>query len=160
MKFSHSTQFRDKILTFSYHERILYSERETEVIPISTELSPEDYKKAQEFIKRMKPLLATGDITIAPTQKNIEFDRLYSFPEAKKIDVIKSLSAEDCYQIEPNNNQRFGNEDVYKFFKEIVLLSYGDSEPVKLYLKMYIHERPRYDTVVVISFHEEGWHEI
>lgn len=130
------------------------------MIPIRTELSPDDYKKAQEFIKRMKPLLATGDITIVPTQKNIEFDRLYAFPEAKKIEVIKSLSAADCYQIEPNDNQRFGNEDVYKFFKEIGLLSYGVPEAVKLYLKLYIRERPRYDTVIVISFHEEGWHEI
>ena len=144
-------------MTFSYHERILYTEREAEVIPIRTELSPDDYKKAQEFIKRMKPLLATGDIKVIPRWKNKELQEKYRLSHKEQCDILKMLSAEDCVEISPNDNPRYDiSAEVYKFFKDAELLYFGEPELVKLYLKLYIETRTAYDIVMVISFHEKG----
>lgn len=131
-----------------------------EVIPISCSLSPEDYKKAEAFIRKIKPLLKTGDFQIEQTAKNISFDRQFSLTHQTKCEILKSLTADDCYNIEPNNNPRYKTAEVYKFFKEIELIVFGESTQTKLYLKMYIRESTTYDIVIVISFHEEGMHDL
>lgn len=64
----------DKILIFSYHHVMLNTLRKIEVIHISYSLSSADYKKAENFIKRIRPLLSTGDIQIESTEKNKFFD--------------------------------------------------------------------------------------
>lgn len=152
--------FCDKILTFSYHNAIINIQRNIEVIHISYSLSAEDYKKAEDFIKKIRPLLSTGDIVVKKTEKNNYFDRYFSLTHQEKCDVLKTLTADDCYQIEPNNNPRYENANVYKFFKEVELPVFGEIESAKLYLKMYIAELKTYDRVIVISFHKEGMHDI
>ena len=130
------------------------------MIHISCILTPEDYTKAEAFIKRIKPLLSTGDFQIEKTEKNIMFDRQFSLTHQDKCEILKSLTADDCYKIEPNNNSRYQSSEVYKFFKEIELTVFGENETTRLYLKMYVKESKAYDMVIVISFHEEGLHEL
>lgn len=152
--------FSDKILHFSYQCGTIIALRYTEVIHIRYALSPEDYAKAEAFIKKIKPLLMTGEFYIEPTEKNNYFDRKFSLTDQKKREILKSLTADDCYQIEPNNNPRYKTDEVYKFFKEVELPVFGELESTTLYLKMYIRESKTYDMVIVISFHEEGMHDM
>lgn len=150
----------DKILTFSYHCDILcHVNNSIEVIHISCTLSSEDYLKSSKFISRIKPLLNTGDFQIVLTEKNKLFDCKFPLTDQKKRDILRSLTADDCYQIEPNNNPRYQAAEVYKFLKNVDLLSYGEQVAVELYIKMYIKESKSYDMVIVISFHEEGMHD-
>ena len=102
----------------------------------------------------------TGEFYIEPTEKNNYFDRKFSLTDQKKREILKSLTADDCYQIEPNNNPRYKTDEVYKFFKEVELIVFGEFESTTLYLKMYIRESKTYDMVIVISFHEEGMHDM
>lgn len=139
---------------------MIIPQRYDEVIHIRYALSPEDYAKAEAFIKRIKPLLLTGDFQIEQTEKNKSFDREFSLTDQEKRDILKSLTADDCYQIEPNNNPRYKTDEVYKFFKEIEVIVFGELESTKLYLKMYIRESKTYDMVIVISFHKEGLHDL
>lgn len=67
--------------------------RKIEVIHISYSLSSADYKKAENFIKRIRPLLSTGDIQIESTEKNKFFDRKFSLTDQKKRELLKSLTA-------------------------------------------------------------------
>lgn len=147
-------------MTFSYHCVIIRAPRYTEVILIQYSLSAEDYEKARAFIKRISPLLQTGDFQIERTEKNKIFDRKFSLTDQEKRSILRSLTADDCYQIAPNNNPRYKTDEVYKFFKEIDLIVFGELESTKLYLKMYIRELNTYDMVIVISFHEEGMHDL
>ena len=120
------------------------------MISIRCSLSSEDYEKAKAFVNDIKPLLRTGDIQIERTEKNKIFDRKFSLTDQKKCDILKSLTADDCYQIEPNNNPRYKTDEVYKFLKEVELIVFGELESTKLYLKMYIRELTTYDMVIVI----------
>lgn len=129
------------------------------MIRISYSLPPEDYKKAEAFIKKITPLLNTGDFQIEKSEKNNAFDRQFSLTHQKKCEILKALTADDCYSIEPNNNKRYEASEVYKFFKEEELLVFGEHEAIRLYLKMYVREKKSYDIVIVISFHEEGLHD-
>lgn len=147
-------------MTFYYHGCILRAQRYIEVIPIRRRLPDEDYSKADAFIRKLRPMLRTGEFQIEQTEKNRCFDRRFSLTHEKKRDILKSLTADDCYQIELNNNPRYEAGDVYKFFKEVTLEVFGEAECVKLYLKMYVRETKTYDMVIVISFHEEGMHEV
>lgn len=130
------------------------------MIHISYSLPTEDYKRAEDFIKKIRPLLSTGDAVVERNEKNNYFDQYFSLTHQEKCDVLKTLTADDCYQIEPNNNPRYGKTDVYKFFKDVELSVFGEIESTKLYLKMYIKESKTYDMVIVISFHKEGMHDI
>lgn len=78
----------------------------------------------------------------------------------EKTNILLSLSAEDCCQIEPNNSPGYGENVVYVFIKDAELFCYGEPQTVNLYIKMYIRETKTYDTVIVISFHEEGMHDL
>ena len=75
--------------------------------------------------------------------------------ETKK-DILRSLTADDCIGIEPNNNPRYPEAEVYKFIKACRLYVYGEETNVTLYIKAYLREKQYYDVVIVISFHEEG----
>ena len=126
------------------------------MIYIANRLSVADYKKAEEFLKRIKPLLATNDCQFKKSFKNTAFDRQFNLQNEQKIEIIKSLTAYDCIKIAPNDNPRYSESEVYQFIKCIDLLVYGENETRKLYIKMYLAEQPSFDIVIVISFHEEG----
>ena len=145
---------------FSYHCAIIIVPIYTEVIYIRYSLTVDDYAKAEAFIKKIKPLLMTGDFSIELTEKNQYFDRKFSLTDQQKREILKALTADDCYQLEPNNNPRYKTSEVYKFFKAVDLIVFGEYESTTLYIKMYIRESKTYDMVIVISFHEEGMHDI
>ena len=84
------------------------------------------------------------------------FDRLHPLTNEQKTNIIQSLLAEDCVNIEPNNNPRYSESEVYVFIKTLQITSYGEEETVSLYIKMYLNEQDRMDFVIVISFHIEG----
>ncbi len=71
-------------------------------------------------------------------------------------EILRSLTADDCTAIEPNNNSRYPDAEVYKFIKNCRLSVYGEDTDVKLYIKTYLREGKTRDIVIVISFHEEG----
>lgn len=66
------------------------------------------------------------------------------------------MTADDCTGIEPNDNPRYPEAEVYKFIKACHLNVYGEETDVTLYIKAYLREKQYYDLVIVISFHEEG----
>lgn len=129
------------------------------MILINRLLSADDYEKARLFLKRVQPLLSTNECIFKQSAKNIEFDRRYNQSHAQKIGILKSLSAEDCIKIEPNNNPRYTESEVYVFIKDLTLDVYGQNENVKVYVKMYLNEQKHYDIVIVISLHPEGMHD-
>lgn len=112
--------------------------------------------KANEFLKKIKPVIRTGDINISPKDKNTLFMQEYKLKNADAISMIAQLEAEDCYSIEPNNNPRYADAEVYKFRRSYTLECYGVFETVLVYIKMYLAETKTYDYVVVISFHKDG----
>ena len=132
---------------------------EEEVIRIGNSLLPEDLEKARSFLARIRPLLATKECLFKQSEKNILFDRCYPLTHEQKVNIIKTLAAEDCVKVEPNNNPRYAESEVYAFIKTLMLPSYGEEEEVTLYIKMYLNEEKHYDIVIVISFHSEGMHD-
>lgn len=79
--------------------------------------------------------------------------------DADKIKILKDLVPEDCVKIESNDNPRYEESEVYVFIKLVEILVFGETEPHKLYIKMYLREHTTFDVVIVISFHEEGMHD-
>ncbi len=73
-----------------------------------------------------------------------------------KCEILRELTADDCISVEPNDNPRYPDADVYKFLKEVNITSYGEAVVVELYIKAYILDRRTHELVFVISFHEEG----
>jgi hypothetical protein len=123
-------------------------------------LSPEDCKKVEAFLAKIRPMIKTGDVRIEQTEKNILFDKKYNMRHAEKIKVIESLTAEDCTKIELNNNPRYPLVDVHFFLKDVHTMTYyGEPAQPCVYIKMYAQECSTYDEVVTISFHEEGMHD-
>ena len=114
------------------------------------------FEKAENFLKSIKPLLYTNDYTFRQHEKNLQFDRQYNLTNKQKINIIMSLEAKDCIKIEPNNNPRYKDSEVYVFLRDETLVIYGEEDQVKLYIKMYQSELPSYNKVIVISFHQEG----
>lgn len=127
---------------------------------ISNYLSPQDYKKVEAFLAKIRPLLKTNDVTIEPTSKNKQFEREFNMRDAEKIKVLETLTADDCTKIEPNNNPRYPNSEVFFFLKNIKVVVYGEIENPLVYIKMYVAELSMNDCVIVISFHKEGMHDI
>ena len=125
---------------------------------IHSRLSPQDLKKAECFLANIRPLLATKEFTIKQTEKNRVFDRQYNLRDAEKLEILKSLSASDCIKIEPNDNPRYSDTEVYCFLKNKIITVFGESETLCIYIKMYIQELSNHDIVIVISFHKEGMH--
>jgi len=128
------------------------------VIRIGTPLSETDFVRVKKFLTKIKPLLASNECTFQISEKNKDFDRQFSLRDAEKINIIKSLTPEDCVKVDPNDNPRFAESEVYVFIKCVEIIVFGESELHKLYIKIYLSEKKTYDTVIVISFHEEGMH--
>lgn len=130
--------------------------KDAEVIHISELLTESERKKAEEFLKRMKGLLVTGEYTIRPSWKNTEFDDEYPLREAQKRSVLGSLTINDCIKVEANTNQRYETAELFFFLKSATFMIYGEETTIKIYLKMYIRETRTHDMVIVISFHKDG----
>jgi hypothetical protein len=114
-------------------------------------------QKAEAFLIRIKPILATRECIFAQNEKNKNFDRQFNLRHDEKISILKSLTASDCVKIGPNNNPRYCESEVYVFIKKITLAPYGNEEQeLELYIKAYINSEKWNEMVVVISFHEEG----
>ena len=111
-------------------------------------------------MSKIRPLLKTNDVKIEPTPKNKQFDREINMRHADKIKVLETLTADDCTKIEPNNNSRYPNSEVFFFLKNIKVIVYGEIENPLVYIKMYVAELSMNDCVIVISFHKEGMHDI
>lgn len=121
-------------------------------------LSREEIEKARLFLKKIKPILATNECIFRQSEKNREFDRCCPIMHEEKVNIIKSLEEHDCIKIEPNNNPRYTDSEVYVFSKDCKLFIYGEEEILTLYIKMYVQESSNYDVVIGISFHQEGMH--
>lgn len=119
-------------------------------------LNDNDLLRARDFLKKINGILATGEFTIATNEKNKEFDRQYNLTHAEKQKILRSLTLEDCVAFEPNDNSRYPDAEVFIFIKNCNICSYGQEENVDLYIKEYLIEGERKDSVIVISFHEEG----
>ena len=119
-------------------------------------LTNEERLRTEGFLKRIRGVLATGEFQIQTNTKNKAFDRKYNLRNKAKKDILRSLTADDCAGIEPNDNPRYPEAEVYKFIKVCRLIVYGEEMDVTLYIKAYLLEKQYYDLVVVISFHEEG----
>ena len=107
-------------------------------------------------MKRISAILATGEFTVQQNTKNKDFDRQCNLRHNDKKEILRSLTADDCIAIEPNNNPSYPDAEVYIFLKNCNINVYGEDKKIKLYIKMYLVEGRNNDTVIVISFHEEG----
>lgn len=103
--------------------------------------------------------MPTGNYVIKPSEKNKYFDRKFNLRDSAKREILKSLAPEECTSIEPNNNPRYADSEVYKFIKNCELSNYGQIEQIPLYIKMYIQEGKHDEMIIVISLHEEGMHD-
>ena len=130
-----------------------------EVIKIEIQLSDMERESVRVFLARVKSLLITGEYIIKPSWKNTEFDDKYALRAAQKREILKSLTVDDCIKIEDNTNARYDTATLFFFIKDVSIEAYGEVELVSLYLKMYIKETKTHDTVIVISFHEEGMYD-
>lgn len=126
------------------------------MIAIENRFSDAERESVRSFLAKMKSLLITGEYVIKQNWKNTEFDDKYALRDSQKRDILKSLSVDDCMKIEDNTNARYDAATLFFFIKEVSLEAYGEAETVCLYIKMYIKETKTYETVIVISFHEEG----
>lgn len=123
-------------------------------------LSHEDRsEKVKEFLKRMRPLLATTDYTIEQNCKNKNFDEKYPINSSEKTKILKSLTVDDCIKIDNNKNTQYADAELYFFIKDVSICCYGEDENICLYLKIYIRKNSYYDMIIIISFHEEGTYE-
>lgn len=129
------------------------------MIHIGIPLSDTELIKVKALLAEIKPLLASNECIFQQSAKNKDFDRRYPLRHEDKVKIIKQLCPEDCVKVEPNNNPRFEQTDIFVFLKCVEILVYGESETHKLYIKIYLREQKTYDTVIVISFHEEGLHD-
>lgn len=129
------------------------------MIKIEIQLSDMERESVRVFLARVKSLLITGEYIIKPSWKNTEFDDKYALRDAQKREILKSLTVDDCIKIEDNTNARYDTATLFFFIKDISIEAYGEVELVSLYLKMYIKETKTHDTVIVISFHEEGMYD-
>lgn len=129
------------------------------MIKIEIQLSDMERESVRIFLARVKSLLITGEYIIKPSWKNTEFDDKYALRDAQKREILKSLTVDDCIKIEDNTNARYDTATLFFFIKDISIEAYGEVELVSLYLKMYIKETKTHDTVIVISFHEEGMYD-
>lgn len=123
------------------------------------QLSDMERESVRVFLARVKSLLITGEYIIKPSWKNTEFDDKYALRDAQKREILKSLTVDDCIKIEDNTNARYDTATLFFFIKDVSIEAYGEVELVSLYLKMYIKETKTHDTVIVISFHEEGMYD-
>lgn len=130
-----------------------------EVIKIEIQLSDMERESVRVFLARVKSLLITGEYIIKPSWKNTEFDDKYALRDAQKRKILKSLTVDDCIKIEDNTNARYDTATLFFFIKDVSIEAYGEVELVSLFLKMYIKETKTHDTVIVISFHEEGMYD-
>lgn len=112
--------------------------------------------RAAGFLKRISGVLATGEFQIQQNSKNKEFDRKFNLRDGEKKEILRSLTVDDCVAVEPNDNPRYSEAEVFKFIKDWHLVVYGEEEEVTLYIKAYLREGKFSDLVIVISFHEEG----
>ncbi len=112
--------------------------------------------KINDFLNKMKALLPTNEYTIEQNEKNINFSREYPLKDKDYKQILQSLTANECVSIEPNNNTRYEDAEVYKFIKNTEINVFGEKENLDIYIKMYIKEYDSYDMVIVISFHKEG----
>ena len=130
-----------------------------EVIKIEIQLSDMERESVRVFLARVKSLLITGEYIIKPSWKNTEFDDKYALRDAQKRKILKSLTVDDCIKIEDNTNARYDTATLFFFIKDVSIEAYGEVELVSLFLKMYIKKTKTHDTVIVISFHEEGMYD-
>lgn len=129
------------------------------MIKIEIQLSDMERESVRVFLARVKSFLITGEYIIKPSWKNTEFDDKYALRDAQKREILKSLTVDDCIKIEDNTNARYDTATLFFFIKDVSIEAYGEVELVSLYLKMYIKETKTHDTVIVISFHEEGMYD-
>lgn len=112
--------------------------------------------KAAQFLAAAKSIMQTGDLTIQQRAKNIDFMQKYQIKHQDAISMVRQLEPKNCYAIEPNDNQRYADAEVYKFKRSYDLAYYGVVEAVMVYIKMYLVEEKSYDYIMVISFHRDG----
>lgn len=117
-------------------------------------------KEIEEFLKTAYALLATKECQIKKNEKNNSFDRKYNLRHDEKLDILRSLTVEDCIDVSPNQDTRYQDCMVFEFIKDVTISCYGEMESVKLYIKQYICEANNRELVVVISFHEEGMYHV
>lgn len=107
----------------------------------------------------MKSLLYTGQVVIETNWKNKEFDRRSQLRNEQKMEILRSLTVEDCIKIDQNNNPRYDDVELFIFIKHITAVAYHREMQFPVYLKMYLRETGTHDLVIVISFHESGMYD-
>lgn len=129
------------------------------MIHIYSILTEDELNRVEAFLSIAKPVIRTGDYTIEPNWKNMEFDDEFPLRDEQRKRILLSLQPEDCFKIEQNTNPRYEQAELFFFLKDVTIPIYGEEESVKLYLKLYLKELKTYNMVIVISFHKEGFFE-
>lgn len=119
-----------------------------------------DQERVEIFLNKASALFPTKQYTFAMSEKNKALDYEFNLRDHDKVQILKSLTAEDCIEIRKNDNIRYPDADIFIFIKQVDLESYGYPETVKLYIKDYIIEDQQMEMVIVISFHREGMHDM
>ncbi|MCI7473644.1 MAG: hypothetical protein MSB10_08215 [Clostridiales bacterium] len=124
-------------------------------------MSEPDQARVKIFLERAKALFPTSQYTFKPSDKNRELDIEFNLRDQEKVEILKSLTVEDCIEIRQNDNVRYPDADIFIFMKQVNLESYGEEITATLYIKDYIITvPPNMEMVIVISFHREGMHDM
>ncbi len=105
-------------------------------------------------------MLPTNQCTFKITEKNTQFDYKYNLSHAQKIEIIRSITVADFVESRPNAVPTYPDAELFIFHKAVELVIYGEKEKKLLYIKEYIIDDKNMEMVIVISFHEEGLHDL
>ena len=109
-------------------------------------------EEVDKFLVRVKRI-ENEQYRFQPREKNRKLDNEFGLSRNDKCDIIRSLKECECIDISKNRNPNYPDEDVFTFIAERSLISYGEVEGVKMYIKLYITNKDM-DLVIIISLHE------
>jgi hypothetical protein len=122
-----------------------------------TDFTPDDIKK---YLNDLRRAVLDGKYTISINEnrkENMDFIEDYKIDSKKEKEILLSLQHDDfCYAVD-NEKETFAHERLYIFCKSYELDSWGDLEPVDIYIKTNMTQTRRGDDFLfVVSFHKRN----
>lgn len=113
-------------------------------------------KEIENYLELVKMAIKKGRYKVSLREKNSKLFEDYLITEKKREEILLSLSADDFCKMVQNEHEKFQDEYLYIFGKDIILLPryHGDEKMVHLYIK--INQLKNYYCIVV-SFHEQEY---
>lgn len=108
------------------------------------------------YLEEVKTAVKEGRYQISPRQKNQELYFDYIFHEGDEKEILLSLQVEDFSEVVQNNHEKYLEEMLYIFGKDVSLMPrFGQEvEMVSLYIKF---NKLTNQYIIVISLHKQEY---